>query len=293
MIEGESGELTINRLSAEFVPDEHRPPAAVADNDAGEALESLWAGQLQAPGTPAAPQWVPGWPGAGNAMRPGRAGMVHTPRAPPDSETPVRSRRAIARLVARREVALREKTFYETAGRAEEILALNIEDLDLAGRSAAVMAKGARAKTRLLGQARGDVVLETVYWDAGTVRLLPRLFKGRARGPEFVTHRRPAPGKVFGPRDAGPDTELARLSYGRSRALLDAYTALRGPGTGWGSARVPPLGVDPPRRAGRVVALLMAKSRQKTPENLRRYFKPSGQAIAEVTSLLAFGDART
>ncbi|MBB5158186.1 integrase [Saccharopolyspora phatthalungensis] len=54
----------------------------------------------------------------------------------------MRSRLAIDRLVTRREVALREKTFYrmlyETAGRAEEILGLNVEDLDLAGRRAAV-----------------------------------------------------------------------------------------------------------------------------------------------------------
>ncbi len=32
-------------------------------------------------------------------------------------------------------------------------------------------------------------MLETVYWDAGTARLLPRLLKGRTRGPVFVTHR--------------------------------------------------------------------------------------------------------
>lgn len=33
--------------------------------------------------------------------------------------------------------------------------------------------------------------------------------------------------------------------------------------------------------------MLMAKSRHKKPENLRRYFKPSPDAIAQVTSLLA------
>lgn len=42
------------------------------------------------------------------------------------------------RLITRREVHLREKTLrrmlYETAARAEEILGLNIEDLDLAAR---------------------------------------------------------------------------------------------------------------------------------------------------------------
>ncbi|MEY8038020.1 hypothetical protein [Saccharopolyspora cebuensis] len=44
--------------------------------------------------------------------------------------------------------------------------------------------------------------------------------------------------------------------------------------------------------AGASLVLLMAKSRHKKPENLRRYFKPSGQALAEITSLLAPGDSR-
>jgi integrase len=57
---------------------------------------------------------------------------------PPDSETPARSKMAIDRLIARREVHLREKTLwrmlYETCARAEEILGVNIEELNLAGR---------------------------------------------------------------------------------------------------------------------------------------------------------------
>lgn len=78
-------------------------------------------------------------------------------------------------------------------------------------------------------------MLETVYWDAGTARLLPRLLKGRrTRGPVFVTHRRPGPGKVVSPRDVCPDTGLARLSYGQARALLDEHTAMRGTGAGIG-----------------------------------------------------------
>jgi hypothetical protein len=35
--------------------------------------------------------------------------------------------------------------------------------------------------------------------------------------------------------------------------------------------------------------MLMAKSRHKKPENVRRYFKPPPEAIAELTSLLAPG----
>jgi hypothetical protein len=38
--------------------------------------------------------------------------------------------------------------------------------------------------------------------------------------------------------------------------------------------------------------MLMAKSSHRKPENVRRYFKPSPEAIAEVTSLLAPGDSR-
>ncbi len=38
--------------------------------------------------------------------------------------------------------------------------------------------------------------------------------------------------------------------------------------------------------------MLMAKSQHKKPENVRRYFKPSSEALAEVTSLLAPGDSR-
>lgn len=94
------------------------------------------------------------------------------------------------------------------------------------------MAKGARSKARGRGRAREDFVLETVYWDAGTARLLPRLLKGCTRGPVFVTHRRPGPGKVVSPRDVCPDTGLARLSYGQAHALLDEHTAVHGPGTG-------------------------------------------------------------
>lgn len=43
---------------------------------------------------------------------------------------------------------------------------------------------------------------------------------------------------------------------------------------------------------GASLLMLMAKSRHKKPENVRRYFKPSPEAIAELTSLLAPRDTR-
>ncbi|MER6952274.1 transposase family protein [Nonomuraea sp. NPDC000554] len=82
------------------------------------------------------------------------------------------------RLLSRRDIPLREKTLsYESAARAAEILALNVEDLDLEGRPAPVASKGG--------------AIEWVYWDTGTVRLL-RLPDGssRTRGPLFLTERR-------------------------------------------------------------------------------------------------------
>lgn len=215
---------------------------------------------------------------------------------PPDSETPARPKLAVDRLIARREVPLREKTLwrmvYETCTRAEEILGANIEELDLPGRRAPVKAKGAAARRRG-GRAREDFVLETVYWDAGTARLLPRLLRGRTRGPVFVTHRRPGPGKVIAPRDVCPDTGLAGLSYGQARALLDAHTPVGGaPGTGWDLHEYRHSGLTHLGEAGANLPMLMAKSRHKKPENVRKYFHPSAEAIAEVTSLLAPGDSR-
>jgi integrase len=164
---------------------EARPLASVADDEIGEALELLW-------GTAAVNTWNSrragvlswlGWcreRGYEGPMVPAWAKRL----AVPDSETPARSKMLVDRLIARREVHLREKTLwrmlYETAGRSEEILGVNIEELDFAGRRCPVKAKGARTKARRRGQSREDYVLEPVYWDAGTAGLLPRLLKGRA-----------------------------------------------------------------------------------------------------------------
>jgi site-specific recombinase XerD len=206
---------TVERLG------EARPLATVADDEIGGALEHLW-------GEAAVNTWnarrasVLSWLGwCGEHGYDGPKVPAWAKRmTPPDSETPARSKMAIDRLIARRNVHLREKTLwrmlYETVARSEEILGVNIEELDLAGRRAPVKAKGARPRIRRRGAVREDFVPETVYWDAGTARLL----KGRTRGPVFVTHRRPGPGKVVSPRDVCPDTGLVRLSYGQARMLL-------------------------------------------------------------------------
>ncbi|WP_242188504.1 hypothetical protein [Saccharopolyspora soli] len=89
----------------------------MADDDVGEALESLW-------GRAAVNTWnarraaVLAWlswcrdRGQDAPTVPGWTKRLATP----DSETPVRSRLAIDRLVARREVALQEKTLFTCTG---------------------------------------------------------------------------------------------------------------------------------------------------------------------------------
>ncbi|GGN64717.1 hypothetical protein GCM10011579_034470 [Streptomyces albiflavescens] len=84
----------------------------------------------------------------------------------------------------------------------------------------------------------------------------------------------------------------ARLSYGQARALLDEHTAVRGPGTGWDLHEYRHPSLTHLGEQGASLLMLMAKSGHKKPENVRRYFKPSPEAIAEVTSLLAPGDSR-
>ncbi|WP_237286027.1 hypothetical protein [Streptomyces niveus] len=114
--------------------------------------------------------------------------------AVPDSEIPARSKMGVDRLIARREVRLWEKTLwwmlYEPPGGSGEILGVDIEELDLAGRPCLVKAEDARTKARRRGQSREDYVPEPVY--------------------------------------GGADTWPARLSYEQARALLDEHTACWG-----------------------------------------------------------------
>jgi integrase len=77
------------------------------------------------------------------------------------------------RLWRRDDVAVREKALwrllYETAARAQEVLSLNVEDVDLENKRARVRSKG------------GDT--EWLHLQSGSARLLPRLIAGRPSGP--------------------------------------------------------------------------------------------------------------
>jgi RNA polymerase sigma factor (sigma-70 family) len=107
------------------------------------------------------------------------------------------------------DVRLRERVLwrllYESAAPVTAVLALNVEDLDLADRRA-------RAGRRW------------VTWRAGAAALLPDLTAGRRRGPLFLTDRRPGPTVSGSPADQCPETGRQRLSYERAEYLFKQAT---------------------------------------------------------------------
>jgi integrase len=263
----------LDRMAAELGPG--RLLSAVPGEEIAGALRSLWGSS--APATwnrnrAAVVSWL-SWCAAKKRWA--------APQLPPEAErrkenndaTRAMPRARVERLLSRRDVPLREKTLwrmlYETAAR--EILALNVEDLDLEQRRAAVRSKG------------GDT--EFVYWDTGTAHLLPRLLRlpdgtSRASGPLFLAARRPVPARAPAPRDLCPHTSRGRLGYDRARILFNKYTGgldlhqLRhSAATHLGDQKVP-------------LQLIMAKTRHKSPRTVMRYVKPGDEAVAEVTSLL-------
>ena len=118
----------------------------------------------------------------------------------PRDETRAVPFEALETLWSRADIGLWEKALwrmlYATAARASEVLALDIEDLDLGRNRTAIRGKGGHR--------------EIIVWDAVTARLLPRYLAGRRRGPIFVTAG--LPNVVPAELDRSPDGQ-GRLSY--------------------------------------------------------------------------------
>jgi integrase/recombinase XerC/integrase/recombinase XerD len=151
---------------------------------------------------------------------------------------------------------------YETAARAEEILALDIADLDTTNRCAVVTRKGGAR--------------DVVYWQTGTARLLPRLIGGRRRGPLFVTDRRAKPSVALA--DVDPATQRARLSYRRAAALFTEYTRSmkRGPFT---LHQLRHCKLTHAAEEGASTPMLMALSGHTSVRSLAKYSKVSAEAL--------------
>ncbi len=109
----------------------------------------------------------------------------------------------------RLDLPLRERTLWrllhESAAPVTTVLALNVENLDLADR-------------------RARVGRRWVTWRSRTAALLPELTAGRSQGPLFLTDRRPGPAAAGSPADLCPHTGRQRLSYERAEYLFKQAT---------------------------------------------------------------------
>jgi integrase/recombinase XerC/integrase/recombinase XerD len=172
------------------------------------------------------------------------------------------SRTEIDELLAREDVALREKTLwrmlYETAARASEVLSLDVDDLDLRNRKAKVRRKGG--------------AVDVIVWQTATARLLPRLLDGQRTGPVFLTDRRarlPLP-----PADVDPASGRARLSYRRAAECFKAAT---------GDLTLHQLrhsALTHAAEAGANTSTLLAYSGHTSVASLARYARVSPEALA-------------
>ena len=171
------------------------------------------------------------------------------------------TRRQLERLFARRDLPLRERTLwrllYETAARINELLALDVEDLDLANRRARVRSKGG--------------AVEWVVWQTGSAQLLPRLLAGRTGGPIFLGDRRPT--RAVAGLDLDPTSGRARLSYRRAAELFQART-------GWTLHQLRHSALTHAAEDGTNLPLLLARSRHASVRSLERYARPGPEAVA-------------
>jgi len=152
----------------------------------------------------------------------------------------------------------------KTAARANEILALNVENLDMPRRRAVVIGKGGRA--------------ELVGWETKTARLLPRHLKHRTSGPLFLADIAPAPARQPALADLDPDTGRARLSYRRAEELFSAASG------GWTLHQLRHSRLTHLAEHGIQLPILLAKSRHTSLASLGIYAQPTFDAVAAATA---------
>src|SRR5712692_745424 len=166
------------------------------------------------------------------------------------------TRDQLAALWRRNDVSLRERALwrllYETAARANEILSLDVDDLDLPNKRARVTSKGG--------------AMEWVFWQTGTALLLPRLLAGRTTGPVFLADRQPT--RAVPSIDHCPVTGRARLSYHRAAELFGEST------NGWTLHQLRHSALTHAAEDGTNTPILLAGSRHASVRSLERYARP-------------------
>jgi integrase len=186
---------------------------------------------------------------------------LERPRVPLD-RTRALTRERIAALWRRDDIALRERVFwrllYETAARANEILSLDIEDLDLPNKRARVRSKGGAT--------------EWVFWQTGAALLLPRLLAGRSSGPVFLADRQPT--RAIPSVDRCPLTGRARLSYRRAAELFSEVSS------DLTLHQLRHSALTHAAEDGTNTPILLARSRHASVRSLERYARPGPEAVA-------------
>jgi len=189
-------------------------------------------------------------------------------RRVPEDHSRAMSHDDLDRLFTRRDISVRDRCLwrflYESAARAQEVLHVNVEDLDLAARRATTIRKG------------GDT--DVLHYATGTVRLLPRVIDGRSKGPLFLAERLPSPSRAPALPDTDPSTGRSRLSY---RRAAEIFTQASGGATlhHLRHSALTHLAED-----GVPTVLLMAKSRHASLRTLQRYARPGVEAVARLTA---------
>src|SRR6266566_8961399 len=168
----------------------------------------------------------------------------------------------VEQLLTCKDIKLRERTMwrmlYETAARSAEVLALDVEDLDLPNRQARVRRKGG--------------ALDIIVWQTGTARLLPRLLKDRKTGPVFVTERK---ARVQLPAADLDEHGRARLSYQQAEALFAKTSG----GATLHQLRHSALTHD--AEAGTGTPMLMRRSGHTSVRSLAKYAQVSAEALMQ------------
>ena len=240
-------ETPLHEVSAEGV-------AAWFGEQWGERAPSTWNVSLDALRSAAAYWQRQGWIGADPAR------LLVRRKARPDRSRAL-SRAEVGELLTREDIPLRERTLwrmlYETAARSAEVLALDVDDLDLPNRRARVRRKGG--------------AIDVIVWQTGTARLLPRLLKGRKSGPVFVTERR---ARVALPAADLDERGRARLSYQQAEALFAKASG----GATLHELRHSALTHDAEDGTG--TPMLMARSGHTSVRSLAKYARVSAEALA-------------
>ena len=189
-------------------------------------------------------------------------------RRVPEDHSRALSRDDLDRLFTSRDASVRDRCLwrllYESSARAQEVLGLNIEDLDLAARRAITTRKG------------GDP--DVLHYATGTARLLPKVINRRSKGPLFLAERTPSPSRAPALTDTDPSTGRSRLSY---RRAAEIFTDASGGATlhHLRHSALTHLAED-----GVPTVLLMAKSRHSSLRTLKRYARPGVEAVARLTA---------